>query len=367
LTYVYTYISRLAGLRFFGPTVITILADEDYYSQSQSSLNLEADSKQRFPDFGVSLKDAHKTGLGSSAALVTALTTALLMYHVLRPEELQDERTQAKVHNLAQAAHCAAQGKVGSGFDVAAAVYGSCVYRRFSPSLLEGIGDPGSANFAENLFIAVEDLEADHKWDAEVIKSAVNIPKEISLIMCDVDCGSETPGMVKKILSWRKENPEDAGILWGALQKGNEEFAEELRRLSTLHDFPKQDYSNLRDIILTNRSLIQEMSSKSRVPVEPKVQSELLDACSAIPGVVGGVVPGAGGFDAITLLVMNQKSVLQELEELFATWSSSVVDDGGQKIGKIRLLGVKQDLEGVRIEEHSNYVHWTQGGEGANG
>ena len=41
------------------------------------------------------------------------------------------------LHALAQVCHCAAQGKVGSGFDVSAAVYGSHRYCRFSPALLQ--------------------------------------------------------------------------------------------------------------------------------------------------------------------------------------------------------------------------------------
>lgn len=45
------------------------------------------------------------------------------------------------VHRLSQAAHCAAQGKVGSGFDVSAAVFGSQRYVRFSPSALLALGE----------------------------------------------------------------------------------------------------------------------------------------------------------------------------------------------------------------------------------
>jgi len=40
------------------------------------------------------------------------------------------------VHAIAQSAHCIAQGKIGSGFDVSAAVYGSQCYVRFSPEIL---------------------------------------------------------------------------------------------------------------------------------------------------------------------------------------------------------------------------------------
>ena len=45
----------------------------------------------------------------------------------------------ALVHNLAQFCHCLAQGKVGSGFDVSAAVYGSHRYRRFSADVLSAL------------------------------------------------------------------------------------------------------------------------------------------------------------------------------------------------------------------------------------
>lgn len=50
-------------------------------------------------------------------------------------------------HNLAQFVHCLAQGKVGSGFDVSAAVFGSQLYTRFNPVRLQPLmdGDPVSA------------------------------------------------------------------------------------------------------------------------------------------------------------------------------------------------------------------------------
>ena len=41
------------------------------------------------------------------------------------------------MHRVAQLAHCSAQGKIGSGFDISSAVFGSHRYRRFSPKFLE--------------------------------------------------------------------------------------------------------------------------------------------------------------------------------------------------------------------------------------
>lgn len=95
----------------------------------------------------VSLTDVHKTGLGSSAALITSLVSALLVHmSVITAASLTDDTNENEgrrlAHNLAQYVHCLAQGKVGSGFDVSAAVFGSHIYTRFDPSVLQkAMGD----------------------------------------------------------------------------------------------------------------------------------------------------------------------------------------------------------------------------------
>ena len=77
----------------------------------------------------------HKTGLGSSAALTTSLIAALFVH--LTGSDLDQER--GFIHNVAQYVHCFAQGKVGSGFDVSAAVYGNHRYTRFNPDVLSPV------------------------------------------------------------------------------------------------------------------------------------------------------------------------------------------------------------------------------------
>jgi phosphomevalonate kinase len=383
LQYALTYIQHLPpssgssdpSAPLSGILNITILADDDYYSTKS---NLRRSGK--FTNFGISLSKAHKTGLGSSAALVTALTAALLVTFTQSMPRAIPEVLQKRIHNLAQAAHCAAQGKVGSGFDVAAAVYGSCLYRRFSPSILESVGDASLADFGERLHRCVEDLELDHAWDVEVMKAAVRVPQSLRLVMCDVDCGSETPGMVKRVLNWRKEKPNEAALLWGALQRGQEDLCLELKRLSGLDSLTSQiggnlgdgphdprgssvgdgeTFTELKDVIQTIRSLVREMSEKSGVAIEPKVLTGLLDACSAVPGVVGGFCPGAGGYDAVALLVKNDEAVVKNLRSTLAGWESDTETGSGPVIGKVNLLDVKQDVDGLRVEDPSSYREWT--------
>jgi len=317
-------------------------------------------TQDRFFNFNVPLDQAHKTGLGSSAALVTALTTAVVAHYA--PHEVtsaQSPSEQARMHNLAQAAHCAAQGKIGSGFDVAAATYGSCVYRRFSPSILEGLGEIGLKDFCKRLKSVIEDVDASRKWDTSIDKIfAAGMPQNVRLVMCDVDCGSQTVGMVKKVLSWKREKPEEATLLWAKLQRGNEDLASELHELVKVGTGRAEGYENLRTTVLAIRSLIREMSTKSGVPVEPKAQTDLIDACCRIPGVVGGVVPGAGGFDAIALLVEDKQDIIDSLHRFLEGYRVSSEHGQGSLIGKVRLLGVKQEDQGVKREDPSQYKGW---------
>ncbi|KAF6229343.1 hypothetical protein HO133_007459 [Letharia lupina] len=359
LAYALTYVSAVDSTRI-GPASITILADRDYYSHSGSSGNDIPSTVDRFLDFNIPLHQAHKTGLGSSAALVTAFITAVVAHYA--PLEVADASSmleKLRLHNLAQAAHCAAQGKIGSGFDVAAAACGSCTYKRFSPSILEGLGDVGSKGFSTRLQSIVEDTDSSKKWDTVIDKkSAATVPKGLRLVMCDVDCGSETVGMVKNVLSWRKTKPEESVLLWQTLQKGNEDLALEFHNLASKPAGQAEDYEGLRTVILTIRSSIREMSTKSGVPIEPEVQTKLIDACCRLPGVVGGVVPGAGGYDAIVLLVEDKSTVIDGLHQFLDDYRVDADQGHGDSIGKVRLLGVKQEDRGVQAENSIIYDGW---------
>ncbi|KAJ3117756.1 phosphomevalonate kinase [Phlyctochytrium bullatum] len=75
------------------------------------------------------------------------------------------------------------------------------------------------------------------------------------------------------------------------------------------------------------RHLLREMSSKANVPVEPPEQTKLLDASSALPGVLMAGVPGAGGFDAIFVIYFEPKGseTRSELLQLWSNWTEMKV------------------------------------------
>jgi phosphomevalonate kinase len=283
---------------------------------------------------------------------VTSFTAAVLSFYLEKEKfDVQSDEGQRVLHNLSQASHSHAQGKVGSGFDIASAVYGSCLYKRFSPSLLSTLPAPGQPGFATKL----KELVEGDAWDTEIQKAAIKMPKGLRLVMCDVDCGSETPGMVKQVLKWRAENKEEADEIWGGLQEGNENLAKELTRLANEGNGGESAYKGLRSIINGNRKLIRQMSVASGVPIEPPQQTKLLDYCSSLNGVIGGVVPGAGGFDAIVLLV--EEDAVKGLTTSLSDYKVEDTDEG-LKIGKVGIIGVREEMVGVRIEDLSLYQDW---------
>ena len=363
LGYALTYISQSRPSHRIDPVRLTVLADNDYYSQPSTTTTATPESgsisghgaQDRFASFHVALHDAHKTGLGSSAALVTSLTAALLTHYLGGASggnfDPLSRAGRNLLHNLAQAAHCAAQGKVGSGFDVAAAAWGGCRYRRFSPAVLSGLGEIGSPGFAARLGPLVEDHrdgsenhrnEAVGCWDAEIDTEASALPAGVAMRMCDVDCGSQTVGMVKKVLAWRAADPEKANSLWGELQRRNEELAAVLR---------EGRLDEIRAALRGSRELVREMGTLSGVPIEPESQTELLDALEGIPGVYGGVVPGAGGFDALSLLVKDDEETASRIKEFLAAWSK-------ENQGRVSLLDVKGEMEGLKLEKLETFQKW---------
>jgi phosphomevalonate kinase len=163
--------------------------------------------------------------------------------------------------------------------------------------------------------------------------------------------------MVKKVLEWRKANRKEADILWASLQNNNERLRQELKRQAQ-HPDAAGDFSDIRTLLERTRQHIRTMTRRTGVPIEPSVQTELLDSISELEGVIGGVVPGAGGYDAIAILIRDDPTVVSRLREHLASWTSTVEDDFGGKIGNVRLLGVQHGSEGAKNEMLEQYAGW---------
>ncbi|KAF9924962.1 phosphomevalonate kinase [Linnemannia zychae] len=344
LHYSFAMLARLAPVETLSKTLesgleIVIAGNNDFYSQRKElatrGLELNTESLKQIPLFApthTTLSKVHKTGLGSSAALITSLVAAIFI-HFNASKLQQDDNTNTQfLHNVAQFVHCLAQGKVGSGFDVSSAVWGSHTYRRFSPEVLQSVMHHDAIHDSPALLKIVTPKET--VWDNIVVP--FKLAPKLHLMLADIDAGSHTPTLVSNVLKWRKTKPEEANALWSNLGGSNDKVVELLKELDqvaknhpdvydrsihrastiaasewialTDQDSTLELLVKIYNEFMTVRQYLREMSKLSEVPVEPEEQTRLLDACMAVPGVLMAGVPGAGGFDAIFCIVLSEES-----------------------------------------------------------
>ncbi|KAI7752536.1 hypothetical protein M8C21_015887 [Ambrosia artemisiifolia] len=360
---------------------ITILGSNDFYSYRNEiearGLPLTPESLTSLPAFSSitfnteqsegknSKPEVAKTGLGSSAAMTTAVVAALLHYlgvvNLSSYDGAQHQESLDVVHIIAQTAHCMAQGKVGSGFDVSSAVYGSHRYVRFSPEVISS---------AQNAIRALplEDVVADvlkGKWDHE--RTKFSLPPLMNLVLGEPGTGgSSTPSMVGAVKNWQKSDPQNSSDTWKRLLEANTTLEARLTKLSKLALDHWEIYQSViygcsmyqpdkwveqaseaisqeivkalfgaREAMLNIRSEMKLMGIAAESPIEPDSQTELLDATMNMCGVLLAGVPGAGGFDAVFAVTLGDSG-----NNLAKAWSSH----------NVLALLVREDPRGVCIE-----------------
>ncbi|KAK9460268.1 ribosomal protein S5 domain 2-type protein [Lipomyces oligophaga] len=362
-------LNYLGGSRALHSTLrsleIMVLSDNAYHSQP-------SDSAPRFNSHSKRIVEVPKTGLGSSAALTTSICAALLSFYSNEAIDFKTDESKEFLHKIAQTAHCTAQGKVGSGFDVACAVFGSTVYHRFSPSLITQIPslpELGASLADQENYLSILGDTIDCDWKASHLPCT--IPPRLRLLMGDVAGGSETPAMVQLVQKWLKGGGQEAEETWKSLGRANRSLIECLRELDQQAIRNPAKYDLFIDLIVRRnaggteicklgsengeignlfadlirsiddiRSNLQHMSAGSGAQIEPETQTELLDACKAVGGVLGGVVPGAGGYDAICLIVVE--ALAENVR--------------GQTLGpfeRVKWLDLREEPVGVREEDYS--------------
>lgn len=341
---------------------ITMFSDAEYHSQINSTEKVSTNKSMKFLYHKNEITKVSKTGLGSSAGLVTSLTASLLS-SLFSNFDINNSslKWKEKVHNLSQIAHCKAQGKIGSGFDVASATFGSIIYQRFSPQLINTLLESKSETLSKLLYL-VDEQEWSMKHDL------CGMPPGICLLMGDVMGGSETPKLVTKVQNWRKEKPEYSNKVWTELDASNMRLVKALQSLNDLYKSDNEKYNhiltelnmNSGDSIMSNsssnelkeivesiisiRKYLKIMTHETGAEIEPDEQTELLDNVRTITGVLGGVVPGAGGYDAICALVAS--STVQDII------STTAVD---HRFDTVRWMDLNEQKDGLIEESYSDF------------
>ena len=332
---------------------LTIQADNDFYSvvphlHGKDRLPSTVESLPRFlpcPRDAENNAIVNKTGLGSSAALVTSVVGAFCQYFSI-PSVHDDEggcQRQEIVHNLAQICHCHAQGKVGSGFDVSAAVYGSHVYTKFSTedSMLDNILQT-MQNDSENWTSSPETVESlriivETVWNGGVVER-IELPQGIDLMLADICGGSESPSMARQVLAWKAARE-------ASRMEQEQPYWEELAELNShIVELVKQnDLTGLSQAFRQVRLSLKCMGEAAGVPIEPDPQTELANATSNVEGVLSCVVPGAGGYDALACLYSGGEETKNRIGMIWAQWNKNGL--------VVCPLAAQAGTSGLRVED----------------
>ncbi len=208
-----------------------------------------------------------------------------------------------------------------------------------------GLGEPGEPGFATKLQSFVEGTQdVSLRWDTEVTKAGVSIlagGRDPDLRR--QTARSQTVSMVKQVLAWR-----------GAREGGCRGAVERAAVAKRAACYRPQRGSAPGTYAMPSRgsaSFWRKWGTRAGRRSSPTARLELLDALEGVEGVYGGVVPGAGGLDAVALLMNDDEETKARVEKFLESWTKA-------KGGRVTLLRVRGEMEGVRKESLDVYKGW---------
>jgi phosphomevalonate kinase len=234
------------------------------------------------PDFQV---EGRKTGLGSSSAATVALVGCITL-------EVEGKLDIEKIYRFSQEANYMRQKGIGSGFDIAAAVYGSVIYRRF------------------------RDL---NKMDSYV--EPLRLPIGLRIILGFTGKSSGTVALVKKFID--SSNKVRFKELMEEIEADNE-MAIKLLKMGRLDEATVH-------IRLARKNLNMLAEEVVGVELEGEEERKLMKMAEE-SGAIIALMPGAGGGDVIFALAEDKIDVIRKRWEERGLKTMEVKDDEGLRV-----------------------------------
>ncbi|MEW6528479.1 MAG: hypothetical protein AB1391_01175 [Candidatus Micrarchaeota archaeon] len=252
-----------------------------------------------------------KSGLGSSAAVTVAAVAVLLALNGFG-------KNKKLVHKISQYAHALAQGKVGSGFDIACATYGTICYTCYSPSLV---------NIIDNSQI---EKTIESPWDCSI--KEMRWPKNFYIVVGNFkNKSTSTTEMVKRVMDFKKKKPEEYTKLICELNKENEKAIKAIsdRNSHALNLDEFVDHFN------KGRLLTKKLGDLSGAEIESMQCTEIIELIIK-GGALVAKLPGAGGGDSICAICLSNKKA-KDVSKLL------------EMQGNIEILNVQIENKGFEV------------------
>lgn len=232
-----------------------------------------------------------KYGLGSSAAVTTAVVAAILEAHLGKTPERE------LLFRLSAIAHVRTQGN-GSGADIAASVYGGMIeYTSFQADWLLA-SDAQASSLTELVHV---------DWPYASI-APIAVPDRIHMYVGWTGSPASTVRLVDQLLLLKETN----NHIFNAFLTKSEQAVQLF-----LQGLKENDVSRIFQGIQSNHDILAQVGVDASVPVE----TPLLGSLSAIARDVGGAgkLSGAGGGDCGIAFLTGE----HQKEKLFQKWQQA--------------------------------------------
>jgi phosphomevalonate kinase len=260
-----------------------------------------------------------KVGFGSSAAAVVAIITAILAYHNI--VDINKQNDKELIFKLAILAHYFGQGKIGSGFDVAASTFGGVIkYKRFDPDWLQNNLKNAQGQITKVLSKNWPILE----------HNKISIPKDFVLFVAFTGTSASTRKLIAEIKDFKKNNPLDYQKIVNDIKTVTEGLITSLRNDNKLETLKLLD---------KNRELLHKLSDACSCSLEidaHRLMSEIAGKYDAV-----SKFSGAGGGDCSIGVTFNPQTaelILNEWQKYNFTPIDVKISEEGVKIEKNAIL-----------------------------
>ncbi|MFH1750274.1 MAG: hypothetical protein ABH863_01195 [Candidatus Micrarchaeota archaeon] len=281
------------------------------------------------PVFG---RAGFKTGLGSSSAVTVAAIGAVLGLNGCDPSY---EKCKVVAHNLSQLAHSQAQGKIGSGFDVASGVFGPISYSRPSRDAIQKAGKSAGKRFAEVV---------EKAWDYKIAFLAP--PKEFAIALAFTGKPSSTTRMIAKLNAFKARRKSTYSEMVREIDGANVMAIGSLERILALRNKDLEEYmlemrrghgpgEAFKAAFEEARLLTKKLGELAGAEIENASMTRLIHSTMQ-NGAYVCRLPGAGGGDSVAAICLSEN----EARRVRNYWKSL----------KLEVLDVSLGNEGVRRE-----------------
>ena len=331
-----------------------------FNSEKSIEINVNIKSDYKFYSYSPNkISQNIKTGLGSSSAFINSLTSNLILtYEYLCQNKnypknsiiknIDDKNFQAMILGSCLLSNNLSQNKIGSCFDIISSLFGSQIFIQVQNNIFLNPPFNLDSETISKINNFLEYLKTSYIPNILYLNEN-NKYLQNKIFFISIEIGSDTRIFVKKVLEYankKKKNKLYDDELFTHLNELNENIINII-----LKDFNKdKDYILLKENCIKYRSILRKISEESKVDIEPKILTPLLDDLINLNDIIYAICPGAGGYDSIIIMAKENIDISDLTKKI-----NDLIEKFNQE-NKDKKLDIKANLLDVNISKNPGTI-----------